>query len=187
MIPLASAVESRNGMVQRHLYKMIALGRKGGFDKHLKDAVDLCNETTSRITKRRPIDALAAKDSELALLFNKKRQAPGKTLGPKISKGDTVLVLMKAKKSDIFYKSYRDHWSKPMLVQAIKGLGVQVGGDIYPRSRIKKVVPVDQKSIQLLEDRNPKQKKAKKKGKQPIVPREKSARIKALKAKKGQQ
>lgn len=183
-VPLGAAVESRNGMVQRHLYKMIALGRKGGFDKHLKDAVELCNQTTSRITKRRPVDALAAKDSELALLFNKKRQAPGKKLGPKISKGDTVLILSKARKADKFYKSYRDHWSTPVIVEAIKGLGVKVDGDIYPRSRIKKVVPVDKKSIKLMEDRKPKKKKAKKKGKQPIVPREKSARLKALQAKK---
>ena len=130
------------------------MGRKGGFDKLLDEAVGLCNNTTSRIHGFRPSDAVGQKASVLSLKFNKRRQAPGKQLAPRIKKGDWVLVTDKAKKSDLFYKSYRDHFSVPKQVSARKGHGYIVGGKSYPRDRLKKVPQkADEKSIALLRAR----------------------------------
>jgi len=79
IVNMGGAIESRNGVLQRHLYRLInGLGRPGKLDKHIKEAVQLCNETTSRITKQRPVDALKMKPSELVGPFNNARQRPGK-------------------------------------------------------------------------------------------------------------
>jgi hypothetical protein len=114
IVPLGAAIEARNGVLQRHMYKLINLGRKGGLDHHLADAVKMCNNTTSKVIKVRPIDAVKKNAPEIAGRFNSTRQRPGKTIGAKIRKGDTVMILAShaLTKKGAFYKSYRDHWSK---------------------------------------------------------------------------
>ena len=153
IVPLGAAIESRNGLLQRKIYPLIRTGRKGGFDKILAEAIFLCNNTTSRIHGHRPADVLALKDSEIAPKFNKKRQTATKR-APKIKKGDWVMVLDHAKKADLFFKSYRDHWSEPKQVTKIGRGGYTVGGKMYPRTRLKKVKgPADKQSKALLESR----------------------------------
>ena len=92
IVPLGGAIEARNGVLQRHLYKLINL-RKGGLDQHIADAVRMCNNTTSKVLKARPSDAVNMSAVELSVLFNKTRQRPGKVIGSKITKGDSVMVL----------------------------------------------------------------------------------------------
>ena len=139
IVSLGATIESKNGDLQRKLYKLINMKRKGGLDKLLVEAVRLCNQTTSRITKKRPIDAVKHSQKEISENFNKARQRPGKQIGQKIKRGDSVRIMdSKAiKKKGAFYKSYRPHWSGVKTVQKIQGLGVLVDGQSYPRSRIK--------------------------------------------------
>jgi hypothetical protein len=154
------------------LYKLIALGRKGGLDKLLAEAVGLCNQTTNRVTGKSPIEALKTPDRELSLRFNKKRQAPGKVVGAKIKRGDRVLILSKGRKADKFYKSYRDHWSLPEKVTAVKGLSIVVPSGTYPRNRVKRVTGVDSKSNALLESRKQRERTKRQKAKpSPAEPR----------------
>ena len=68
------------------------------------------------------------------------------------------MVLTKAAKADQFYKSYRDHYSTPMKVTAVKGKGYVVGGTSYGRARLKKVPAVDKKSLALMAKRTAKKK-----------------------------
>ena len=121
----------------------------------------------------RPSDAVNITAKELSGRFNSKRQAPGKQVGPKIKKGDWVMVLDSAAlyKKGKFYKSYRDHWSKPMKVEKIVGLGVRVGGTSYPRARVKKVSAVDKKSLTMLEPKKIARAPKKKAGKTVSAPR----------------
>jgi hypothetical protein len=153
IVPLGAAIEARNGVLQRKLYRLINLGRKGGFDKHLREAVELCNKTTNKVTKVSPNRAVQMKASEVERVFNKFRQKPGKQIGPRLKKGDTVLVMQShaVKKKGAFYKSYRDHWSLPQKIQKIKGNGIFINGKSVPRNRVKKVLPVDKKSQKILE------------------------------------
>ena len=126
----------------------------------------MCNQTTSKVIKVRPIDAVKLNASAIAGRFNSTRQRPGKTIGTKIVKGDTVMVLDShaVKKKGAFYKSYRDHWSKPLVVQRVQGHGIFIDGKSYPRNRVKKVQPVDKDSINVLEKR-PKKRSTKEKEK----------------------
>ena len=164
-VPLGPAIEARNGVIQRHLYKLIAMGRRGGLDKLIAEAVDLCNQTTSRITGKSPEEALTTPDRELSIAFNKKRQAPGKVVGQKIKRGDYVIILTKGRKADKFYKSYRDHWSNPEIVKAVRGLSIVVPSGTYPRNRVKRVAEVDKKSNALLEGRKQRERTKKQKAK----------------------
>ena len=86
------------------------------------------------------------------------RAAPGKKLSKsvKIAIGDSVLVLIKAKKGgDVGFKSYRaEHYSKRKTVIGRRGRGYRVtGGEYYPRDRLLKVPAVDAKSQVLLASR----------------------------------
>ena len=76
-----------------------------------------------------------------------------------IAIGDTVLVLIKAKKgADVGFKSYRaDHYSAPKKVTGKRGRSFRVtGGASYPRDRLLKVPAVDTKSQALLAGRQKK-------------------------------
>ena len=170
VVPLGAAIESRNGVIQRHMYKLINLNRKGGLDKHIRDAVHLCNATTSKVIKVRPSDAVQMEASEIEGAFNNTRQRPGKALGSKITKGDTVVVLdsKAVKKKGAFYKSYRDHWSKPGIVEKVRGHGIFVSGKSWPRNRVKKVKPLDLASVRFLEP-PARVRKAKKKAEAPVL------------------
>ena len=155
IVKLGPAVESRNRFLQAKLYNLIRQRRGGTFAKLLEEARTQCNETKSRITGFSPTDALAQKDSVLADRFNNKRQAPGKDLLPKVSKGSLVRVLKKARKADKFYKSYRaTHYSAPYTVTAVRGRSFTVNGKTYPRDRLLLVPKVDQKSLRLIEERS---------------------------------
>ena len=180
-VPLGPAIEARNGVIQRHLYKLIAMGRRGGLDKLIAEAVDLCNQTTSRITGKSPEEALTTPDRELSIAFNKKRQAPGKVVGQKIKRGDYVIILTKGRKADKFYKSYRDHWSNPEIVKMVRGLSIVVPSGTYPRNRVKRVAEVDKKSNALLEGRKQRERTKKQKAKpKAAAPRRSSRASKKL-------
>jgi hypothetical protein len=183
VVPLGAAIESRNGVLQRKLYRLINLKRKGGFDKHLKEAVELCNQTTNKVTKVPPNQAVKMEAADLEKVFNSFRQKPGKQIGPRLKKGDTVLVMQShaVKKKGAFYKSYRDHWSTPKKIQRVQGNGIFIDGKSVPRNRVKKVRPVDQKSMQLLE--SPKRIRKAKRKSSPVKLRQRSTRAGARDAK----
>lgn len=156
VIPLGATIENINGQVQRRFYTLIKQKRGGSVDKLLAEAVELCNTQTNRIIKMRPIDALKEKDKVLADLYNNVRQRPGKQLGPKIKVGDSVRYLLKARKADKFYKSYRDKYSAVYKVESIRGLTLTINGNTYPRNRVILVKPLDQESKKLIESRSAK-------------------------------
>ena len=154
VVPLGPAVESRNRFLQRIFYNLVKQKRGGKFGKLLEEARVICNQTKSRILKVSPEEALLLPDSQLAPRFNSKRAAPGKMRGPKISVGDTVRVLKKSTKGDVFFKGYRaKHYTSPRKVSKIKGRGYTVQGKSYPRQRLYKVSVVDTKSKALLQER----------------------------------
>ena len=72
-----------------------------------------------------------------------------------IKKGDTVMILAShaLTKKGAFYKSYRDHWSKPSVVQRVQGHGIFIDGKSYPRNRVKKVNPLDKSSLHVVDKR----------------------------------
>ena len=155
ILPVCHACEARNGFLQRKLYSLIMMGEKGGFDALLSKALRIVNNTTSGIHGLRPVDAAKAPAAEIEKKFNDARQRPGKRLLPKLKKGDLVMVLDKHadKKSGKFYKSYRDHWSVPKRLTAIRGGGYKVDGKSYPRARIKRVQEVDKQSLAIVQQR----------------------------------
>ena len=104
----------------------------------------------------RPIDALNETDKALAKRYNATRQRPGKRLGKKIVVGDSVRYLLKARKADKFYKSYRDKYSAVHKVTKIRGLTLTIDGKNYPRNRVILVKPVDAQSKKLIDDRGAK-------------------------------
>jgi hypothetical protein len=185
VVPLGPAIESRNGLVQRHLYKLIALNHKGGLDSLLKKAVALCNQTTSKIHKQRPVDAIKMRASEISEKFNKTRQRPGKTVGSKIVKGDTVVILTSdaVHKKGAFYKSYRKHWSTQGIVEKVRGHGIFVDGKSYPRNRVRKVPKLDKASVKFVESMSYRPPPRQKKKKSPIKQRQRSSRAGAARAK----
>ena len=179
VVSLGAAIEARNGDLQRKLYRLINIKRRGGFDKLLREAVNLCNQTTSKIIKMPPNEAVKQPAASLEKIFNKARQKPGKQIGPRLKKGDTVLIMQThaMKKKGAFYKSYRDHWSTPKTIQRIQGNAIFIEGESVPRGRVKLVRPLDKKSVMLLE--SPKAKRKPRKKKSPIKQRKKSTRSSA--------
>jgi hypothetical protein len=158
VVPLGATIEKMNGFLQRKFYDLVKQKRGGSVDKLLAEAVKLVNGTTSRITGFRPIDALQQPDKVLAEKYNTKRQAPGKQLLPSIKTGQLVRILKKARKADLFYKSYRDKYSAPARVTKIRGNSYIVNGKSYPRDRVLAVKEVDQLSKALIERRGAKEK-----------------------------
>ena len=160
-VRLGARIEQVNAFFQRQLYSLIRQKRGGKLQRYIDDAVTLVNQTKSRITKFSPEDAVKQHDTVLAKLFNTKRAAPGKK-NPRsvpISIGDTVLVLIKAKKgADVGFKSYRaEHYSTPKRVTGRRGRSYRVtGGGHYPRDRLLKVPDIDKKSQALLDARGKK-------------------------------
>ena len=114
------------------------------------------NNTTSRITKFRPNDAIEQPDRVLALKYNAKRQAPGKQLLPKIKRGQLARYLLVSRKADKFYKSYRKKYSEPFPVTKIRGSSYELDGKFFPRNRIIGVTAVDQESKKLIASRGTK-------------------------------
>ena len=176
VVPLGAAIEARNGDLQRKLYRLINIKRRGGFDTLLREAVKLCNQTTSKIVKMPPIEAVKQSAASLERIFNSARQKPGKRVGPRLKKGDTVLIMQThaLKKKGAFYKSYRDHWSTPKTIERIRGNANFIGGKSVPRNRVKLVRPLDKKSVAALE--SPKKVRKPRKKAAPIQPRRKSTR-----------
>ena len=184
VVQLGAAIEARNGVLQRKLYRLINIKRRGGLDKLLREAVTLCNQTTSKITKMTPIEAVKQSAASIEKVFNRARQKPGKRLGPRLKKGDTVLVMQShaVAKKGAFYKSYRDHWSSPKIIERVQGNAIFIGGKSVPRARVKLVRPLDRESVKLLE--SPKKVRAPRKKKSPVKPRRRSTRAGAEAARK---
>jgi len=166
IVPLGPTVESRNRVLQSRFYSLVRQHRGGTVAKLLAEAVEMCNQHTSRITGFRPVDAIKQPDRVLALKYNAKRQAPGKQLGPKIRVGDTVRYLTKPRKANLFYKGYRGqkNMSGVHKVTKIQGNSYTIDGKSYPRNRVIPVSALDMKSEKLLAARVQKSKPSKKKG-----------------------
>ena len=156
-VRLGARIEQMNAYFQRVLYAHMRLGRGGKLQSYINSAVKQINESKSRITGYSAVEAVEQPDTILAKKFNSKRAAPGKPTKGSVAlgKGDMVLVLTKAKKGDLAFKSYRaKHYSEPKKVIGRRGRAYQVtGGKYYPRDRLLKVPSVDQKSQKLLASR----------------------------------
>jgi len=154
VVPISARIEQANAFLQAKLYELFKQRRGGRLGKYLEEARGLVNNTKSRISGFSPADALAQKDADLAKKFNSKRQAPGKQLNTKITAGDKVRVLIKGRKQETFFKSYRgQHYGPVQTVSKVKGTGFVVAGKTYPRDRLYKVPGIDKKSKALLESR----------------------------------
>jgi hypothetical protein len=128
----------------------------------------MVNNITSRITKFRASEAIGQPDKVLADRYNDRRQAPGKRLAKRVRVGDLVRYLLKARKADKFFKSYKKNYSGVHKVTQIQGNSYLLSnGKRLPRNRIVPVAEVDKASLALIEDRGAKkeltleQKKAK--------------------------
>ena len=159
-VRLGARIEQMNAYFQKVIYSHMRQGRKGKLQSYINSAVKQINENKSRITGFSAADAVKQTDLVLAKAFNApgKRAQPGKSSRVvKLVKGDTVLVLTKAKKGSLEFKSYRaKHYSEPKKVIGRRGPAYQVtGGNYYTRDRLLKVPEVDTKSKKLLAARGP--------------------------------
>ena len=157
VVALGATVERSNQFIQRKFMGLVKQHRGGTVDKLLKEAIVMVNNHTSRITKGSPIENLERSDRELAALYNSTRQV-GKQVAKKLKVGDAVRYLLKARKADAFYKSYKNKFSPIYKISKITGGGYVVNGKSYARDRLMKVKPTDQKSVSLINERVTKKK-----------------------------
>jgi hypothetical protein len=147
-------IEQANQNIQQRLYPLIAQRRGGTFEKLIQEAVDMVNNTKSRISKFSPTDAVKEADALLSARFNATRQTGSIHKLPRLEKGDRVRILKKARKGVIDYKKYRaKHFSAPHIITDIRGQAYTVNGKTYSRDRLQKVPGVDKKSEKLVADR----------------------------------
>ena len=158
----APLIEQKNKQIQAALYRIIKMKKTKNIGTLVKSAMTVVNRTQSSLTKMAPIEAISAKQTDLAEKYNKRR---GKNSGVKIKLrplkiGEFVRlqIISDKKRGGEFFKAYKgESWSKRRYkVLGKRGNRYKLDTDgkkFYHRTELKPTTPADKKSIKILYQR----------------------------------
>ena len=106
---IATAVEARNGVARRTLFKILK-AKRGGFASSLQQTEDILNNMASFVHKgKTPTEVLLQSANESIDQYNTKRQRGSNNARPALKVGDFVRRTLRNKK-DTMYKSNQGSW-----------------------------------------------------------------------------
>lgn len=109
VVAMGSSVEKRNQTVQRNLYRILKNRQASSISAAVTKSQDMCNNTFSKIQKQTPLESSQQDLKTNLTVYNSKRKSY--VQGDKrneLAVGDHVRILIKKKKDDLAYKSYKD-------------------------------------------------------------------------------
>ena len=105
IVKLGPSVEARNSFAQRVVHRLLA-AKRGDLKSVTRQAMEILNNTKSKVSKKTPNEAATAEQSELAVKYNATRTAGKPTQEKKLQIGDMVRIVEKSKK-ELMYKAYK--------------------------------------------------------------------------------
>ena len=156
----SSIVESKNSFYQRTLYRISKMKKTTNLQKLVRSAMDITNNTRSRLTKKTPLENTKEDVKEVSKKYNRNRGGDTKPRIRDLQKGDMVRIQkLSDKDKGIAYKAYRGmlFTKQSFAVQAKRGQRYKVNGKFYHRDQLRLTPAVDKKSEALLKKRQEEQ------------------------------